>query len=117
MSLVGKYTNQQADALLTISHANDQNGQLTGELTTTYEGTSLTLVVSGHYHFFKSGGPETSIVFFAFHDDDPASIYEAWAGVTNRNGYTKLDVRGVRSTLTAGKAKSSQLPGDFVRNP
>lgn len=115
MNLAGTYTNKQADCILKITTANDTNGELFGQLDTNYKGSTVTLPVTGHYHFLNSSGPETSIAFYAFNDDAPASIYEAWSGITNTNGYAKLDVKGVRSTLKAGDPDVRVLPGDFVR--
>ena len=116
MNLAGTYTNTETKAVLTITQADDSNGQLSGTLATNYNGSAVTLTVSGHYHYLNSAGPQTSLAFIAVHDDSPASIYEAWSGITDNRSYKTLEVQGTRAALTQGQSRIRPACGDFVRN-
>jgi hypothetical protein len=105
MSLKGTYKNADTGATLTITEANDANGELKGSIA--YPG--ITLPVSGHYHFQNSGGPRTVIQFTAMNDD---ARYEAWALVADDMHFTTLKGMGGRASFDGSV---SGVGGAFAR--
>jgi hypothetical protein len=117
--LVGKYQIKKEGKTLEtleISDANDNKGEMSGTLTVDVDGKTYKLAVNGHYHWFKSEGPPTSIAFWAQKSDAPSSVYEAWAGTTILNDFKTLDMKGVRSIIDPDKVEPlKNLNGPFVR--
>jgi hypothetical protein len=103
--LNGTYKNANTGATLTITEANDSNGQLKGSIAY----PDITLAVSGHYHFQNSVGPRTVIQLAALND---GARYEAWALVADDMNFTTLRSMGGRASFDGSLAGEG---GAFAR--
>lgn len=88
MSLVGTYTCKPMGAVLTVTSANDANGQGTG----TFSIGGNTVNVDIHYHFANSSGPSTNLAIWGMKDDP--NFYVGGAGVTNNDTYKAIQLAG-----------------------
>lgn len=109
MGLQGTYQNTNTGETLTITSANDANGQIAGTITS----NGRTLNLTGHYHYANSGGPATSIAFYAMADDP--NVYEGWACSGTAPNFSQLNAMGSRTTINGSTMTTIGVGGLFVR--
>jgi len=112
-SMVGSYKNEVTGEILKVTKADDSNGTMAGTLQVPMNGSSVTVDVTGHYHFINSTGPGTNLVFSGAKDDP--NLYESWAASTDASTYKELRAAGGRSVSSGATTSVSVLYGSFIR--
>ena len=112
-SMVGTYKNEVTGEVLQVTKADNSNGSMAGTLQIPTNGSTVTISVTGNYHFINSTGPGTNL-FFSGAQNDP-NLFETWAASTDSSTYKELRGAGGRSVSSGATTSVSILYGSFVR--
>jgi len=112
-SMVGTYKNEVTGEILKVTKADDSKGTMAGTLQVPMNGSSVTVDVTGNYHFINSTGPGTNLVFSGGKPDP--NLFECWAASTDASTYKELRAAGGRSISSGAATSVSVLYGSFIR--